>query len=207
MNGLSTLMMTATAAYVSTNVDGYALLLGFFGNARYYAMEIVVGQFVSVGVQLVLSLAIAQLGWRYDAPFIGLAGLAPLVVGLKRIAALRRDAAACVHDAGYRTFPGSGRAARIAAVSVVATSGAIDNVLVYSSVLAGRARHDVLCVATDFAVLTVVLCAGAFFTARSRASISALRKAAACIAPFMTTAIGLSLLIRFETLAWICSLA
>lgn len=207
MNGLSTLMTTATAAYVSTNVDGYALLLGFFGNARYYAMETAAGQFVSVGVQIALSLAIAQLGWRHDAPFVGLAGIVPLVVGLKRIVGLRRTGDTCVRKPGHRTFSGKGRVARIGAVSVVTTSGAVDNVLVYSSVLAGRAPHDVVWVAADFIVLTAALCACAFFTARSPMSIRALRMAAAHIAPFMTTAVGLSLLIRFETLAWICTLA
>lgn len=199
--------MAATAAYVSTNVDGYALLLGFFGNARYYAMEIVAGQFISVGVQVVLAIAIVQLGWGHNAPFIGLAGIAPLVVGLKRIAGLRGADAACVQEARHRPHPGKGRVGRVVAVSVVATSGAADNVLIYSSVLAFRAPREVLWVATDFVLLTVVLCACAFFTARSRISISGLRMAAARIAPFMTTAIGLSLLIRFQTLAWICSVA
>lgn len=208
MNGLFlTLMMAATAAYVSTNVDGYALLLVFFGNARYRAMEVVAGQFVSVGVQLALSLAIGQLGWRYDAPFVGLAGVVPLVVGLKGIAGLRRAGDACSYEPELATFSGNGRPARIATVSLVATSGAVDNVLVYSSLFAGHALRDAAWVATDFVVLTAALCACAFFTARSRLSIRALRMAAARIAPFMTTAVGLSLLIRFETLAWICTLA
>jgi cadmium resistance protein CadD (predicted permease) len=200
-------MMAATAAYVSTNVDGYALLLVFFGNARYRAMEVVAGQFVSVGVQIALSLATAKLGWRYDAPFVGLAGIVPLVVGLKRIAGLRRAGDACVREPGHRTFFGKGRSAHITTVSLVATSGAVDNVLVYSSLFAGRAPRDVAWAATDFVVLTAALCACAFFTARSPTSIRALRMAAARIAPFMTTAVGLSLLIRFKTLAWIYTLA
>lgn len=199
--------MTATAAYVSTNVDGYVLLLGFFGNTRYRAAEIVAGQFGSVGVQLALAVAIMPPGWRDDAPFIGLAGVAPFVVGLRRIVVLRRGGDACGLDRTDRRRPGGGWAGRVATVSVVATTGAIDNVLVYSGLLAGRLPRDAWWVAADFAVLTVALCAGAFFTARSRRSASRLRVAAARIAPFMTTAVGLSLLIRFQTIAWICSLA
>lgn len=207
MDGLSTLLMAATAAYVSTNVDGYVLLLGFFGNARYRAAEIVAGQLASVGVQLALAVAIMQPGWRHDGPFIGLAGIAPLVVGLRRIAVLRRSGDACGPDRTDPRCSASGCAARVAAVSVVATTGAVDNVLAYAGVLAGRASRDAWWVAADFAVLTVVLCAGAFFTARSRRSASRLRMAAARVAPFMTTAVGLSLLIRFQTLTWIRSLA
>ncbi|BCF95099.1 cadmium resistance transporter [Paraburkholderia largidicola] len=203
MNGLSTLMMAATAAYLSTNVDGYSLLLVFFGNARYRAMEVAAGQFVSVGVQVALSLAIGQLGWRSDTPFVGLAGVVPLVVGLKGIVGLRRAGDAGMPEPTHGTFSGKGRPARVATVGLVATSGAVDNVLVYSSLFAGRAPADVAWVAADFVLLTAALCACAFFTVRSRVSIHALRIAAARVAPFMTTAVGLSLLLRFKTLAWI----
>lgn len=207
MDRLSTFLMAATAAYVSTNVDGYALLLGFFGNARYRAVEVLVGQFVSVAVQVALAIIVMQVGWRHGAPFIGLVGIVPLVVGLKRIAVLRRGGGAPTPDATDRRFSAKGCAGRVAAVSIVATSGAIDNVLVYSSVLAGHTLNDAGWVAAVFAVLTVALCAGAFATARSCLSAGRLRAAAACVAPFMTTAIGLSLLVRFQTLAWIYSLA
>ncbi len=200
-------MMAATAAYVSTNVDGYALLLVFFGNARYHAAEVVAGQFVSIGVQLALSLAIGQLGWRYDGPFVGLVGIVPLVVGLKGIAGLRRAGDIRVYEPDHPAFFGKGRPARVATVGFVATSGAVDNVLVYSSLLASRAPGDVAWIATDFVVLTAALCTCAFFTTRSPMSIRALRVAAARIAPFMTTAVGLSLLIRFQTLAWLRTLA
>ena len=56
MDALPALIVTATAAYVSTNVDGYALLLGFFSNERYRAMEIVAGQFLSMATQLAISM-------------------------------------------------------------------------------------------------------------------------------------------------------
>jgi cadmium resistance protein CadD (predicted permease) len=199
--------MTAAAAYVSTNVDGYALLLGFFSNARYRAVDIAVGQYASMAAQMALSVAIMQSGWVKVAPFIGLAGVVPLIVGLRRIASLRQRAEHDLQDAGHPATIAKGRVGRIAAVAVLATSGAIDNVLVYASVLIGRASDDILSIVCTFGILTAALCALAFVTARSRLSMNALRMLAARIAPFMTTAIGVSMLIRFDTLVWIYSLA
>ncbi|BFG80390.1 hypothetical protein PTKU46_84240 [Paraburkholderia terrae] len=207
MVALLVLVTTITAAYVSTNVDGYALLLTFFSNARYRAGEIVAGQFISVATQMTISAAITQSAWATNAPCIGLAGIVPLIVGLMRIAGLRQGDGGDDQHAAHRTITARGCSGRILTVAAVATSGAVDNVLTYSSLLIGRPTEDISLVALIFGVLTVLLCLGAFMTARSPLLIAALRRTASRIAPFMTTAIGLSLLIRFDTLAWIYSLA
>jgi cadmium resistance protein CadD (predicted permease) len=204
---LLVLVTTLTVAYVSTNVDGYALLLSFFSNARYRAGEIVAGQFISVAAQLAISAAITQSAWATNAPCIGLAGIVPLIAGLIRIAGLLRRDGCDDQRAAPRTTTAAGCAGRILAVTAVATSGAVDNVLVYSSLMIGRPTADVSIVGITFGVLTALLCVGAFMTVRSPLSMAALRRAATRIAPFATTAIGLSLLIRFDTFAWICSLA
>jgi cadmium resistance protein CadD (predicted permease) len=207
LDALPVFVATVTAAYVSTNVDGYALLLAFFSNARYRTVEIVAGQFVSMAVQLMLSIAITQSAWVAKAPCIGLAGVVPLTVGLTRIAGLRQGDGCDEQSAGRCTIPAAGCAGRIFTVAAVATSGAVDNVLMYSGLLIGRPPADISLAMVIFGVLTAMLCLGAFVTTRSHVSIAGLQKAAARLAPFATTAIGLSLLIRFDTLAWIYSLA
>jgi cadmium resistance protein CadD (predicted permease) len=207
LNASLALVTTVTAAYVSTNVDGYALLLSFFSNARYRAGEIVAGQFISVAAQLTISAAITQSAWTTNAPCIGLAGIVPLIAGLIRIAGLRQRNGCDDQHTTHRTTTATGCAGRLLAVTAVATSGAVDNVLMYSSLMIGRPTADVSIVALIFGVLTALLCLGAFMTVRSPLSMAALRRAATRIAPFATTAIGLSLLIRFDTFAWICSLA
>ncbi|WP_083615427.1 cadmium resistance transporter [Paraburkholderia sp. SOS3] len=207
MNTLPALLTAFTAAYVSTNVDGYVLLLNFFSDARYRAYEIVTGQFVSVAAQMALSIAIAQSAWLPDAPFIGLAGIVPLVAGVSRIARIGRRRGPESRSGEPEAMPRAGGAGRALTVAIVATCGAVDNVLVYSSLLIGRPLAEISSVAAIFVMLTVLLCASAFLTSRSHLSIAVLRRVATRIAPFATTAIGLSLLIRFDTLGWIYSLA
>jgi cadmium resistance protein CadD (predicted permease) len=204
---LPILVTTVAAAYVSTNVDGYALLLTFFSNARYRAWEIVAGQFIGVAAQMAMSVAIMQSGWVTNAPSIGLAGIVPLVVGLTRIASLRQRDEPDERNDERSTMTATGCVGRVFTVAIVATSGAVDNVLMYSSMSIGWSPEDIYLVIFILGVLTAILCAIAFMTARSHLSIAALRRLTARVAPFTTTAIGLSLLIRFDTLAWIYSLA
>lgn len=207
MDASPALIAIATAAYVSTNVDGYALLLGFFSNERYRAMEIVAGQFISVVTQVALSIAVMRSGWVTQSPLVGLAGVVPLFAGLKRIAQLRRRDEPQNESGTDRWTSARGTGGRVATVAVVATSGAIDNVMVYSSVMVDRATSDVLLIAGTFGLLTSLLCLCAFWTAGSRSSIPALQFAARRIAPYTTAAIGVSLFIRFDTFPWLYSLA
>lgn len=97
MDALPVFVTTVSAAYVSTNIDGYVLLLTFFSNARFRSGEIVAGQFVSLAAQLVLSLAIVRLAWGTNVPCIGLAGVVPLIVGLTRIGDLTKIRSNCYH--------------------------------------------------------------------------------------------------------------
>jgi cadmium resistance protein CadD (predicted permease) len=203
------LIVTAAAAYVSTNVDGYALLLGFFSNARYRAAEIVAGQIASVAIQLALSVSAMALGIVRESPIVGLLGIVPLTVGLKRVADLhwRGRVSGPPHNAEAMSWAIGGKcsAGQAAAVAAVATSSATDNVLAYAALLKGRTVFEETSIAIVLVVLTVVMCLGAFVTARSNAATRGMHRATSQLSPFVTAAIGLAVLLRFDTLPWICS--
>ncbi len=201
------LIVTATAAYASTNIDGYALLLGFFSDKRYRVAEVVLGQFVSVAVQLALSAAIVAFGSVTEAPYFGLAGVVPLIAGLSRLARRRRADGTHVESAAQPIWPERGAFRRVVAVAGVATSGAIDNVLVYAGLLIGHTARAGLAMVITFALLTALLCFCSYATVRLHSPVRALHAAAGSVAPFLATAVGVSLLIRFGTLRWIFSLA
>ena len=201
------LVVAATAAFVSTNVDGFALLLGFYSDSRYRGREILSGQFASVAVQIALAWGIVQSSWLEEAPVLGLAGMIPLLAGLRRIARLRAEGVADAAAASITVSRRRGGVSRIVEVLAVTTSGALDNMLAYASVLVGRGPSEVLLEFLSLAFLTGVLCASAFFITRSGPLINRVRHLAARTAPFATTAVGLSLLVRFNTLTWIYSLA
>ncbi|WP_157792981.1 cadmium resistance transporter [Bordetella genomosp. 8] len=198
----------AAAAYLSTNIDGFALLMDFSVNERYRASEIAAGQLASVGIQLAASIAIMNLGGLGDAPFIGLAGIVPLAAGLRRIVAgLGGRALAEAPPRALRQRVSHGAVERLALVTTIATCGAIDNVLVYAGLFVGHGAADLACASMVFAAMALSSCALAFIAARSRISLRGLRTAATRIAPIMTTAVGAALLIRFGTFEWIWSLA
>lgn len=203
---LPALIITATVAYASTNVDGYVLLLGFVSDRRYGPKEVVAGQFASVAVRLAISLTIVQSG-RIAGPSIGLVGVVPFVVGLGRIAQCGQRVGVFGEENRSRPPSTNRTLGRVATVCAVATSGAIDNIFVYASVLMGHTLSDALLTACLFAVLTAALCLCAYATVNASGVFAGLRSAAGRVAPFMTAAIGLSVLIRFGTLPWLCSFA
>lgn len=207
MSVLLALIITATVAYASTNVDGYVLLLGFVSDRRFGAKEVVAGQFASVALQLAISLAIVQSGRVMAGPSIGLVGLVPFAVGLARIAQSGGGIGASGEECASRMRSRNRALGRMATVCAVATSGAIDNIFVYASVLVGRSLADAALTACLFTVLTAALCLGAYATVGASGVFTAVRSTAGRVAPFVTAAIGLSVLIRFDTLPWLCALA
>lgn len=206
MDVLLALIITATVAYMTTNVDGYVLLLGFVSDRRYGAKEVVAGQFTSVALQLSISLAIVQSGRVMAGPSIGLVGLVPFIVGLTRIAQCDGRIGASGEENSSRMRSKNRTLGRMATVCAVATTGAIDNIFVYASVLIGRPLSDAVLTACLFTVLTAALCLCAYATVSASGAFRAARLAVGRVAPFVTTAIGLSVLIRFDTLPWLCSL-
>lgn len=201
------LIVTATVAYASTNVDGYVLLVGFVSDRRYGAKEVVAGQFASVALQLAIALAIVQSGRVLPGPSLGLVGLVPFAVGLTRIALCGERMGVPGEEASSRTRSRNRALGRVATVCAVATSGAIDNIFVYASVLIGRSHTDTVLTACLFTVLTAALCLCAYATVSASGVFTVVRSAAGRVAPFVTAAIGLSVLIRFDTLPWLCALA
>jgi cadmium resistance protein CadD (predicted permease) len=205
------LIVTAALAYVSTNVDGYALLLGFFSDARYRTVDIVAGQLVSFAAQLALSASVVALAFAGHQAVIGLLGIVPLSIGLKRIADRRRPGKpldpALMEAPGTLPYPRlrTGHARRVATVAMAATSCATDNVLAYSATLVRRTLPQATSIVVVLAILTLAMCVCAFAVARLHIAPGAIRHAIRQLSPFVTAAIGMALLVRFDTLTWLCS--
>jgi cadmium resistance protein CadD (predicted permease) len=74
----------AVALFVSTNIDDVFVLLGFFVDPKFKMRQIVVGQYLGI-IGLYGASVVASLISLVIAPaFIGLLGLAPIAIGLKK---------------------------------------------------------------------------------------------------------------------------
>mgnify|MGYP003378457439 CR=1 FL=1 len=74
MDALSLTVLGVTA-FAATNIDDAFLLLLFFGDRRYRARHVFIGQAVGVGLLVALSLVVALATVALPARVVGLLGL------------------------------------------------------------------------------------------------------------------------------------
>jgi hypothetical protein len=118
-----------TVVFVSTNVDDIFLLSAFFSDPSFTSREIIVGQFLGIAALVLVSVACALLTFAIPEGWIGLLGLAPLVIGLKRLWALwrgARDANAVSEQTG-----GSASRSKVLSVAGITIANGADNLGVY----------------------------------------------------------------------------
>src|SRR4030088_1100592 len=81
----------AIIVFASTNVDDLLILTAFFSDRRMRASSVVIGQFLGIGFLVTVSVVAALLAVAIPDGWTRLLGLAPFVLGIQRLVALRRS--------------------------------------------------------------------------------------------------------------------
>ena len=78
-------------AFVASNIDDTFILIILFTTVTFQARHVFVGQFLGIAVLIIIS-ALGSLIALVVPPFvIGLMGIIPIAIGIKRLVELRRD--------------------------------------------------------------------------------------------------------------------
>ena len=88
MASLLAAISVGIVVFITTNVDDILLLSVFFANRSIRPRAVVIGQFAGMGVLTAASVVAALLAVTIPEGWIGLLGLAPLVLGLRGFYAL-----------------------------------------------------------------------------------------------------------------------
>ena len=201
MQVTSLLSATALAVplFATTNVDDIFVLVGFFGDPRFRTREIVVGQYLGIGTLALISVAAAVIALAIPNRYIGLLGLAPIAVGLKKLIDLRHEAASAA-DLERHTSPVSS-ASRVLAVTTITTANGGDNVSAYAPVFATHSSAEIAIIVSAFAVMTAIWCLLAHWFVSHRALGAPIRRYGHGLLPFVLIALGLIILERTGTFA------
>lgn len=78
------LVSIAIVLFASTNVDDVFVLVGFFADPKFHARQVMVGQYIGIGALYCVSVGASLISLVIPTPYIGLLGLAPILVGLKK---------------------------------------------------------------------------------------------------------------------------
>src|SRR4051812_12292080 len=81
---LSTILIAAIA-FVSTNIDDIFLLVGFFSDRSYKPSHIVLGQYLGIGILVLVSALCAFVSLSVAPAYVGLLGVLPILIGVKKL--------------------------------------------------------------------------------------------------------------------------
>ncbi len=175
----------AVIAYAATNIDDLLLLCGFFGHPAYATKQIVLGQFIGIGILVSVSLLCALAAVAVPLPYIGLLGFAPIYLGCCRF---RRR-----FDVVQRK-PSSSRQILAVIAATVADGG--DNIVTYVPIFTGSRGMEGLAVVAVFAVLTGLWCWMAMALVKHPVVGRMFRAWSTRLLPFLLIAVGLFALWR-----------
>lgn len=155
------LLGLAIALFASTNVDDVFVLVGFFADPKFRARDIMIGQYAGITALFVVSVIASLLSLVISRAYLGLMGIAPILIGTKKFLDLYRQ-----RDKTEETLErhsDAGAYGRIATVALVTMANGGDNIGIYAPSFAIRSRDEIAVIALVFVAMTAFWCSAAHF--------------------------------------------
>jgi cadmium resistance transport/sequestration family protein len=189
MKSLAALLGLAIVLFLSTNVDDLVVLIAFFANSRVRARDVVAGQYAGTAVLFIVSAAGALLSLVIPEAYLGLLGIFPILLGIKKLLELREDRAAAAQTKDLDAA--TGRHGNIASVALVTIANGGDNLGVYIPSFAVRSASQVAIMAVVFVAMTALLCQLAHGMVNHPRLGAPLRRYGHIFAPLVLIALGI----------------
>lgn len=191
MRWMATILFGITL-FVASNIDDIFILLAFFSDPRLHKGQIILGQYLGIGLLIGVSLAAAAVSLVLPPAYVGLLGLAPIAIGIKKLFD-REDED---DDAAGARAAGKSGIGNIAAVAAVTIANGGDNIGVYVPVFATRPDTDTAIIVAVFGIMTGLLCLLAVWLVNHRTIGGPIRRYGRGFLPLVL--IGLGCLILYE---------
>ena len=176
-------------AFAATNVDDLFVLTAFFAEPSARARLVVLGQYLGIAVLTMASMACALAVLAIPTAWVGLLGLLPVAIGVKKLYEARRRG-----EAPAPPLRAAGTAALSVAAVTVANGG--DNLVIYISLFASQSRSSWLLLAAVFAVLTGLWCVVGLSLVRHRTLGPLLRRRGLRVLPWLLIGLGVYIIVR-----------
>jgi cadmium resistance transport/sequestration family protein len=184
----------ALALFASTNIDDVFVLVGFFSDPKFRIRDIVIGQYAGIAALFGVSVAASLLSFVIPRAFIGLLGIAPIVIGAKKLFDhyRRRDK----REETLESHSKSGVSLRSATVTIVTIANGADNIGIYIPSFAIRSGREIAVIGLVFAVMTALWCFIAHAMVNHPRLGAPIRRYGKQVAPIVL--IGLGILILYQ---------
>lgn len=190
------------ALFASTDIDDLFVLVGLFADGRFRAANIAIGQFLGISALIAISVIASLLALAFNPAYVGLLGLLPILMGIKRLIDLRRGI-----DDDEAVVPSwrSGAAGQVLSVVTVTIANGGDNISAYAPLFATQSPWQTAAVASAMLAMTGVWLGTAHWLVNHRTIGAPIRRYGERLVPFVLLVLGCYILYRagsLELLPW-----
>ncbi len=196
------LFVLAITLFASTNVDDLVVLIGFFADRRFRARDVVAGQYAGLAILFLGSLAGALLSLMIPIAYVGLLGIFPILIGIRKLIALRPEQLPPDQTTGLRRTASYGN---IASVALVTIANGGDNIGVYVPSFAVHSGSQIAIIAVVFVAMTALWCMLAHRMVSHPRFGAPLRHYAHIFAPVVLIGLGILIIHDAGTIPWLLS--
>jgi cadmium resistance protein CadD (predicted permease) len=183
--------------FASSNVDDMFVLFGFFVDPHFRGRDIVFGQYLGMGALFLASTAASLVSLVLNPAYVGLLGVAPVAVGLKRLIGQLGEQKG--YESELRAHPKANAVSQCLIVASVTVANGGDNLSIYIPVFAAQTLRVIAIMGATFVLMTALWCAAAQWLARHSTLGAPIRRYSYRVMPFVFIGWGLFTLIRAES--------
>lgn len=180
-------------AFIASNIDDTFILMMLFSSLRFQTRHIVIGQFIGIGVLIIISTLGALIALVLPPFFIALLGLIPIAIGIKRLLEHERNQTTDTN----KTIQDKKRQNLIPflAVSGITIANGGDDVGVFTPLFAKyNTIVEVSTLVAIFMGLTVVWCALTYYFVNHPVIATRIKRIGDITTPFVLIGLGLYIL-------------
>ena len=182
----------AIGAFVATNIDDIFILMIFFSSCGFQARDVVLGQYLGIGILTAISAVGSLLAYFIPIYVIGLMGFIPITIGIIRLVRLGSNKE--IAEEAIVTRKNSNLS--LLTVTAVTFSNGADNIGVYTPLFAKyNGFLDVTIIIIIFMAMTGLWCAIGYYLVNHRLVAGRIRKTGHIILPFVLIGLGLYILV------------
>lgn len=186
------------SVFAATNVDDIFVLMLFFTYRAYRPPQVVLGQYLGIAVLVTVSVFGAAVALTIPDDYIGLLGIVPILLGLRKLWHLRAGGDD-PPDPDRREKAAAGGSQVLAVAAVTAANGG-DNISIYVPLFASVGAARIAVMVAVFALMVAVWCGVAFWLVHRSAAGTRIQRYGHVILPFMLITLGVYILVSHTTI-------
>ena len=193
------LVFTAVTMFIATNLDDLFVLMIFFSNKEFTAKQVVLGQYIGVMALIAISALSYFLKLVIPVSWIGLLGILPIIIGLKKLKDLKDSGE--ISENYNLSEENKGlfsklRNSKSSLVALVSFTNGGDNIGVYIPLFASIGLQQMLVVISVFLVMILIWCYISFNLVENHVVGDKIKKYGHIILPFVLIFLGIIILVH-----------